>query len=179
MKNKALLILLAAAAFGLSACGGSGGKIKTGSHKTKHKPQAAAKTPKNIRIGNINRTAGGQELMLHSMDLVGTPYRWGGSTDTGFDCSGMIQYVYKNALGVNLPRSSRDMAAASRTISTRDLQTGDLVFFNTSGSGISHVGLYLGGGKFLHAPRSGSTVQTESLSKPYYAQRLVKAGTFF
>ena len=164
MKNKALPILLAAAAFGLSACGGSGGKIKTGSHKTKHKPQAAAKTPKNIRIGHINRTAGGQELMLHSMDLVGTPYRWG---------------VYKNALGVNLPRSSRDMAAASRTISTRDLQTGDLVFFNTSGSGISHVGLYLGGGKFLHAPRSGSTVQTESLSKPYYAQRLVKAGTFF
>jgi len=179
MKNKALLMLLAAAAFGLSACGGSGGKIKTGSHKTKHKPQVAAKTPKNIRIGHINRTAGGQELMLHSMDLVGTPYRWGGSTDTGFDCSGMIQYVYKNALGVNLPRSSRDMAAASRTISTRDLQTGDLVFFNTSGSGISHVGLYLGGGKFLHAPRSGSTVQTESLSKPYYAQRLVKAGTFF
>ena len=157
MKNKALLILLSAAAFGLSACGGSGGKIKTGSHKTKHKPQATAKTPKNIRIGNINRTAGGQELMLHSM----------------------IQYVYKHALGVNLPRSSRDMAAASRTISTRDLQTGDLVFFNTSGSGISHVGLYLGGGKFLHAPRSGSTVQTESLSKPYYAQRLVKAGTFF
>ena len=155
-----MLILLAAAAFGLSACGGSGGKIKTGSHKTKHKPQAADKTLKN-------------------MDLVGTPYRWGGSTDTGFDCSGMIQYVYRNALGVNLPRSSRDMAAASRTISTRDLQTGDLVFFNTSGSGISHVGLYLGGGKFLHAPRSGSTVQTESLSKPYYAQRLVKAGTFF
>ena len=179
MKNKALLIFLSAAAFGLSACGGCGGKIKTGSHKTKHKPQAAATTPKNIRIGHINRTAGGQELMLHSMDLVGTPYRWGGSTDTGFDCSGMIQYVYKNALGVNLPRSSRDMAAASRTISTRDLQTGDLVFFNTSGSGISHVGLYLGGGKFLHAPRSGSTVQTESLSKPYYAQRLVKAGTFF
>ncbi|MFC2307085.1 MAG: hypothetical protein ACFNKE_08585, partial [Neisseria elongata] len=78
MKNKALLILLSAAAFGLSACGGSGGKIKTGSHKTKHKPQATAKTPKNIRIGHINRTAGGQELMLHSMDLVGTPYRWGG-----------------------------------------------------------------------------------------------------
>ena len=162
---------LAAAVAVLASCG-------TTPRKPAHRPTAAHKV-QPVRISNIDHTEGSQELMLHSMDLVGTPYRWGGSTDTGFDCSGMIQYVYKNALGVNLPRSSRDMAAASRTISTRDLQTGDLVFFNTSGSGISHVGLYLGGGKFLHAPRSGSTVQTESLSKPYYAQRLVKAGTFF
>ncbi|MGF6147135.1 Probable endopeptidase Spr precursor [Kingella potus] len=175
MKNTALLFVPAALL--LAACG-TPPKKHPRTHDTRTHT-ARAPMPKTIRISHIGRAAGGQELMLHSMDLVGTPYRWGGSSDTGFDCSGMVQYVYKNAIGINLPRSSRDMAAASRTISTRELQSGDLVFFNTSGRGISHVGLYLGGGKFLHAPRSGSTVQTESLSSPYYAKRLVKAGTFF
>gem|GEM_PF-225242 len=128
----------------LASCG------TTGKHKS-HKPQTTARKVQPVRISHIDRTQGSQELMLHSMGLIGTPYKWGGSTTaTGFDCSGMIQFVYKNALNVNLPRTARDMAAASRTISTRDLQTGDLVFFNTSGSGISHVGLYLGGGKFLN-----------------------------
>ena len=166
----AICLLLCAALLQLAACGGI------------RKPAATAhksKPARTIRITHIGRTAGGQELMLHSMDLVGTPYRWGGSSDSGFDCSGMVQYVYKNAIGISLPRSSRDMAAASRTIRTQDLQTGDLVFFNTSGRGVSHVGLYIGNGQFLHAPHSGSSVQTESLSKPYYAKRFVKAGTFF
>ena len=174
MKHTALPLI--AAALLIAACGTAPKPPKTHAARTQ---TARAPAPKTIRISHIGRTAGGQELMLHSLDLVGTPYRWGGSSDTGFDCSGMVQYVYKNAIGVNLPRSSRDMAAASRTISPRELQSGDLVFFNTSGRGISHVGLYLGGGKFLHAPRSGSTVQTESLSTLYYAKRLVKAGTFF
>lgn len=169
----AIRLLLCAALLQLAACGGIRKPAAT-AHKSK--PARSAQT---IRITHVGRTAGGQELMLHSMDLVGTPYRWGGSSDSGFDCSGMVQYVYKNAIDVSLPRSSRDMAAASRTIRTQDLRTGDLVFFNTSGRGISHVGLYIGNGQFLHAPRSGSSVQTESLNTPYYAKRFVKAGTFF
>lgn len=163
------IFIFSAAVLALAACGGS-------PKKPSARPSAKIKT---VRISHIPQDEGGRELMLHSMDLVGTPYRWGGSSESGFDCSGMVQYVYKNALNVNLPRTSREMAAASRSISPAKLQTGDLVFFNTSGKGISHVGLYLGKGEFLHAPRSGSSVKTERLDHPYYAKRFVKAGTFF
>ncbi len=179
--------LIGIALFGLAACTTSdyGGKGKPSSQarqqdkkKTSAKAQITAAQP--IRIRHVSRLHGSQELMLHGMDLIGTPYRWGGSNDTGFDCSGMVQYIYKNAVNVSLPRTSRDMAAASRTIRRQDLQTGDLVFFDTAGNGtVSHVGLYLGEGRFLHSPRSGSTVQTERLDKPYYAKRFIKAGTFF
>lgn len=107
----------------LASCG------TTGKHKS-HKPQTTARKVQPVRISHIDRTQGSQELMLHSMGLIGTPYKWGGSTTaTGFDCSGMIQFVYKNALNVNLPRTARDMAAASRKISDDKLKAGDLVFF--------------------------------------------------
>lgn len=83
----------------LASCG------TTGKHKS-HKPQTTARKVQPVRISHIDRTQGSQELMLHSMGLIGTPYKWGGSTTaTGFDCSGMIQFVYKNALNVNLPRT--------------------------------------------------------------------------
>jgi cell wall-associated NlpC family hydrolase len=92
----------------------------------------------------------------------------------------MIQYVYQNALGVSLPRTARDMAAASRSIAPARLQTGDLVFFNTSGSSkYSHVGLYIGNGEFIHAPSSRGTIRTEKLSNPYFSQRFTGAHTFF
>ena len=82
----------------LASCG------TTGKHKS-HKPQTTARTIQPVRISHIDHTQGSQELMLHSLGLIGTPYKWGGSTTaTGFDCSGMIQFVYKNALNVNLPR---------------------------------------------------------------------------
>ncbi|WP_373795935.1 C40 family peptidase [Neisseria dentiae] len=162
--------LVSLAALGLAACGTTSGKRQAGS---------AASAVKPVRINPAMQADGGRELIMQSMDLVGTPYRWGGTTDAGFDCSGMIQYLYKNALGVNLPRTSRDMAAASKRISKSNLKAGDLVFFNTSGRGISHVGLYIGNDQFIHAPSSGKVIQTEKLSKPYYASRLVKAGTYF
>ncbi|MDO5058486.1 MAG: C40 family peptidase [Neisseria sp.] len=169
------LLLFAVLPLLLSACGSSNPPVSAKKRPSAHTASAV----KPVRIRHIDQHSGGQELMLHAMDLVGTPYRWGGSSDSGFDCSGMIQFVYKNALNVNLPRTSRDMAAASRNIGKKQLKTGDLVFFNTSGKGISHVGLYLGNGDFLHAPRSGSSVKTEKLDHPYYAKRFVKAGSFF
>ena len=168
--------LTAAIILPLSSCG-----LFSGKHHPKTKTHTTARTVQPVRISNIDRTQGSQELMLHSMGLIGTPYRWGGSsTATGFDCSGMIQFVYKNALDVNLPRTARDMAAASRNIPDNPLKAGDLVFFNTGGSSqYSHVGLYIGNGEFIHAPSSGKTIKTEKLSSPYYAKHYLGAHTFF
>ncbi|WP_455008544.1 C40 family peptidase [Neisseria sicca] len=168
--------LTAAIILPLASCG-----LFSGKHHPKTKTHTTARTVQPVRISNIDRTQGSQELMLHSMGLVGTPYRWGGSsTATGFDCSGMIQFVYKNALGVSLPRTARDMAAASRKIPDNQLKAGDLVFFNTGGSSqYSHVGLYIGNGEFIHAPSSGKTIKTEKLSSPYYAKHYLGAHTFF
>ena len=168
--------LTAAIILPLASCG-----LFSGKHHPKTKTHTTARTVQPVRIGNIDRTQGSQELMLHSMGLIGTPYRWGGSsTATGFDCSGMIQFVYKNALDVSLPRTARDMAAASRKIPDNQLKAGDLVFFNTGGSSqYSHVGLYIGNGEFIHAPSSGKTIKTEKLSSPYYAKHYLGAHTFF
>ncbi len=168
--------LTAAIILPLASCG-----LFSGKHHPKTKTHTTARTVQLVRISNIDRTQGSQELMLHSMGLIGTPYRWGGSsTATGFDCSGMIQFVYKNALDVSLPRTARDMAAASRKIPDNQLKAGDLVFFNTGGSSqYSHVGLYIGNGEFIHAPSSGKTIKTEKLSSPYYAKHYLGAHTFF
>ncbi|EET43604.1 NlpC/P60 family protein [Neisseria sicca ATCC 29256] len=168
--------LTAAIILPLASCG-----LFSGKHHPKTKTHTTARTVQPVRISNIDRTQGSQELMLHSMGLIGTPYRWGGSsTATGFDCSGMIQFVYKNALDVSLPRTARDMAAASRKIPDNQLKAGDLVFFNTGGSSqYSHVGLYIGNGEFIHAPSSGKTIKTEKLSSPYYAKHYLGAHTFF
>ena len=168
--------LTAAIILPLASCG-----LFSGKHHPKTKTHTTARTVQPVRIGNIDRTQGSQELMLHSMGLIGTPYRWGGSsTATGFDCSGMIQFVYKNALDVSLPRTARDMAAASCKIPDNQLKAGDLVFFNTGGSSqYSHVGLYIGNGEFIHAPSSGKTIKTEKLSSPYYAKHYLGAHTFF
>ena len=160
----------------LASCG-----FSTGKHRPTAKTHASARKVQLVRISNIDHTQGSQELMLHSMGLIGTPYKWGGSTtSTGFDCSGMIQFIYKNALGVSLPRTARDMAAASRKIPDSRLKAGDLVFFNTGGANkYSHVGLYIGNGEFIHAPSSGKTIKTEKLSSPFYAKNYLGAHTFF
>jgi cell wall-associated NlpC family hydrolase len=117
-----------------------------------------------------------QRLINRGLALLGTPYRWGGtSPERGFDCSGLVGYVYKNTLGIELPRISRDMANVGELISSRDdLQQGDLVFFSRRGGRIDHVGLYLGEGKFLHAPRTGKDVEVTTLSGGYWSKHFVK-----
>ena len=174
MKNISKILLLCPL-IALSAC-------STTSSTKHHKGSSTyARKVQPIRITGISREQGSQELMLQSMSLIGTPYKYGGAdTSTGFDCSGMIQYVYKNALHVNLPRTARDMAAASREIPQSNLQTGDLVFFNTGGSSrYSHVGLYIGNGEFIHSPSSNGVIRTAKLNNPYFAQHFVGAHTFF
>lgn len=110
------------------------------------------------------------DVLFRAIALVGTPYRWGGNTpDGGFDCSGLVDYIYRNAAGLNLPHSSREMSQLNgeRVRQMTDLVSGDLVFFG-SGSGISHVGVYVGKGRFVHAPNSGGTVRLDDIDGPYW-----------
>ncbi|MDD3608792.1 MAG: C40 family peptidase [Halothiobacillaceae bacterium] len=105
----------------------------------------------------------------------GRPYRNGGDTPAGFDCSGLVSYAYGNA-GYTLPRSASDQFNATRRVPKGKLEVGDLVFFKLRGSRISHVGIFLGGDKFLHAPSSGKRVEVARMSDPYWHKRYVGAG---
>lgn len=114
--------------------------------------------------------------LLESVDeWYGVRYRRGGSSKSGIDCSGFSYAVYMDAYGIALPRVSREQYRISRKISTTELQEGDLVFFNTTGSGVSHVGVYLGNSKFIHASVSKG-VMVNSLFENYYVKRFIGAG---
>ncbi|GAB1408201.1 C40 family peptidase [Thermomonas brevis] len=117
-----------------------------------------------------------KSVMQRAFSLLGTPYRWGGtSPDTGFDCSGLVGYVFRT-IGIDLPRVSREMAGSGTPVKDRDaLAEGDLVFFGRSGTRIDHVGIYVGDGKFLHAPRTGRDVTVSSLTSGYWAQKYLQA----
>jgi cell wall-associated NlpC family hydrolase len=118
-------------------------------------------------------SAAGSELAMHALGLVGTRYRRAGADPaTGFDCSGFVLYVYRSALGLSLPRTTAGQAGSGRRVRRQaDLVTGDLVFFDTGGRGISHVGLYVGEGRFVHAPNHGGRVRLDALADPYWQQR--------
>ena len=111
------------------------------------------------------------DLISDAMGYLGTPYRKGGTTDKGFDCSGFVQTVYANTLGLILPRSALEQAKATDPIEATELQPGDLVFFNTMRRAYSHVGIYLGNDQFIHSPRPGKQVRVENMSDSYWAKR--------
>jgi len=118
------------------------------------------------------------EVLLQALGLVGTPYRYGGNTPTGgFDCSGLIGYVFRAAAGIGLPRSTGElMNMAVPRVKRSALDVGDLVFFSTNGSGkVSHAGIYAGDGRFVHAPSSGGTVRMDYLSDKYWSARYLGA----
>lgn len=120
-----------------------------------------------------------EEIVKTARRYVGVPYRWGGeSPRTGFDCSGFTMVVYR-LNGLDLPRSSRQQWKVGKKIGRRQLQKGDLVFFATTGGRrVSHVGIYTGADKFLHAPRRGSRIKTSSLSSKYFRTRYVGARSY-
>lgn len=132
-----------------------------------------------------SRTGGRQEqaaradandLIKSAMGLLGVAYRFGGtSPSSGMDCSGFMQYIFRKSLHVNLPRTAAEQATMGTAVSRSDLQPGDMVFFNTSGRRISHVGLYIGGNRFIHAPRTGKTIEITSLDNKYWSARYVSA----
>jgi cell wall-associated NlpC family hydrolase len=108
-----------------------------------------------------------------ALKMVGRPYRYGGASPAGFDCSGLVQYSYRQA-GLVLPRSTEDQLRASTRIRPSALRRGDLLFFDEEGRKKSHVGIYLGDGRFVHAPSSGKHVRTDSLDAPYWKKHLAE-----
>lgn len=117
----------------------------------------------------------GQEtvkLIDTAMGFAGIRYRWGANDPAqGFDCSGFVQRVYQDALGLMLPHSAYSMSLQGKKVGLNELKPGDLVFFNTLKRQFSHVGIYLGDNQFIHAPRSGQSVRIDTLSDPYWGQR--------
>ena len=106
--------------------------------------------------------------------MVGTPYRYGGNTPRGFDCSGLVHYSYAS-VGMNIPRTTAGQWADLTPVDKQNLRTGDLLFFSISGK-ISHVGMYLGDSRFVHAPSTGKTVSIASLRSDYYRKAFIRAG---
>ncbi len=113
-----------------------------------------------------------QQVVNQALNLAGTRYHFGGNTpNTGFDCSGFVQYVYQQAAAVALPRTAAQMSSQGTYIEKIALKRGDLVFFKTTKKPNSHVGIYIGGNKIIHAPRTGRSVSIEDINSPYWAKR--------
>lgn len=127
-------------------------------------------------LNQVRSTA--SDLVLSAMNFIGVRYRRGGtSQEEGFDCSGFTRHVFENSIGLVLPRRADEQAKAPGLlkISESDLRPGDLVFFNTLRHTFSHVGIYVGDGKFIHAPRAGSEVRIEDMRQSYWVKRFTGA----
>jgi len=112
---------------------------------------------------------GTQDVALYALGLLGVSYKFGGQRpDTGLDCSGLVRYVFQEVTGVTLPRTAKELSTLGAKVGAADLQPGDLVFFNTRRFAFSHVGIYLGDDRFVHAPSKGSEVSVATLSQSYW-----------
>jgi cell wall-associated NlpC family hydrolase len=134
------------------------------SQPTAAKPEPAPKVSDRV-----------QSILRRATALLGTPYRWGGTSENGFDCSGLVGYVFKTALGIDLPRVSRDMANSGERVERTSLSAGDLVFFSRRGKRVDHVGIYVGNGQFVHAPRTGKDVMVSNLDTGYWSGKYMQA----
>lgn len=113
-----------------------------------------------------------EHLVIHALEALGVQFRYGGrSPETGFDCSGLVAYTFERAWGLQLPRTTELQKAVGTPVKLNELQPGDLVFHNTRNRPYSHVGIYLGDGRFVHAPRPGASVRVESVQTPYWRSR--------
>ena len=122
-------------------------------------------------------SAAANDVLMRAIGLVGTPYRYGGNTPSGgFDCSGLVDFVFRDAAGLSLPRSTQELIDIhAPKVDRDDLQPGDLVFFNPNGHKVSHIGIYVGEGRFVHAPSRRGTVRLDRLTDAYWTRHYVSA----
>lgn len=120
----------------------------------------------------------GSEIVLRAISLLGTPYQFGASGPKAFDCSGLVQFVHEE-LGIYAPRTAAEQYRAAAPVRLEDLEPGDLLFFRISGKRISHVAIYAGSGRFVHAPQTGRPIELRLLDDDYYKPRLAGAGRLF
>lgn len=121
-------------------------------------------------LSNVADKAG--EVVSGALNMIGVRYKWGGNTpDSGLDCSGFVRYVFNDTLGFLLPRRAEEMSRVGERVARNDLQPGDLVFFNTMRRTASHVGIYVGNDKFVHAPATGGKIRVEDLREAYWSRR--------
>jgi cell wall-associated NlpC family hydrolase len=138
---------------------------------------AAAESPRQGSLVDSTRSTvetvwhGAQDLAIFALGMIGVDYRYGGNTpEDGLDCSGLVRHVFQQVTGVTLPRTSKELARVGKEVKRADLKPGDLVFFNTRRFAFSHVGIYLGDDRFIHAPRTGAEVEIAELDNGYWRQ---------
>ena len=157
--HKIITILLAVAVITFSGVGAA--------HAAEAQPQLSDEPSLFERY-----RSGAKDLVLKGLELVGIKYRRGGTDpDSGLDCSGFVQLVFKDAIGMLLPRTAKEQSQVGDVIDKKELKPGDLVFFNTMRRAFSHVGIYLGDNRFMHSPRSGAEVRVEDMSQSYWVKR--------
>lgn len=157
--KKFFTILLSAAAIALSSAGA--GQATEQQQRLSDEPSLFERY-----------TSSAKDLVLKGLELVGINYRFGGTDpDSGLDCSGFVQVVFKDAVGLLLPRTAKEQSEVGNIIDKKELKPGDLVFFNTMRRAFSHVGIYLGDNRFMHAPRTGAEIRVEDMSQGYWVKR--------
>ena len=148
--------------------------VSAATSKNKHAVKTPVLSKNNSSLVPPMAAKQSSEVLSRAVNVLGTPYRWGGSSPSkGFDCSGFTRHVFENSLGLILPRRASEQAHAPGLVpvARHDLKPGDLVFFNTLRRTFSHVGIYIGDDKFIHAPRSGAKVRIEDMRLNYWRQR--------
>ncbi len=153
------------------------GKGKRQSTRTRHSGRHAVSNGPAVATAAQMSPKQSSEVLSRAVNVLGTPYRWGGSSPSkGFDCSGLVKYAFNDVHAVDLPRTSNAMAAGhGQKIDQKDLKPGDLLFFNIKSRRVNHVAIYLGNDRFIHAPRRGKSVTIDTLNKPYWQEHYVVA----
>lgn len=154
------------------------GMLLQGCASSPRRSSAASAPAETAARSAVAHIALGSEIAMRAMSLLGTPYHYGGEAPGGFDCSGLVRFVH-HQLGIEVPRTTAEQYSAAAPVGLGRLAPGDLLFFRIKGAHISHVAIYTGEGRFIHAPQTGRTVELSTLDDAYYRPRLAAAGRFF
>ncbi|MFL9925568.1 C40 family peptidase [Herbaspirillum lusitanum] len=169
-QRAAAITISLALALSLAACGTYGPESGGG----------VSRLPPAPTVRSEPATDAGNEVAIYALSLIDTGYKFGGKNpDAGLDCSGMVAYIFRNAAQFNVSGSAADIARKGREISASNLRAGDLVFFNTMNKPFSHVGIYIGDGRFVHAPSTNGKVHISRMDNPYFSRRFEMARSYF